>query len=352
MGEEFDELPKANEAGEQEDAQKPAGGEVPPAPTNDQPIDAAAPAAPAAPQPDPNAPVDMPADPNAPAVQPDPNAPVDGVGGMPSEPPAPDMDDVQNDIIKHNIEAMKAIHDQLEGLNSMTQTLNAKLSQLSGEVEEVREPTNVEQLMNKKEVSQPYYYNLNDFWGKDNWFNQQREKEGSQGIKELPDGSFVADFDDLPQKSKIDVQNSFNDISEAVGKKKILKEWGEEQPEPEAQPQQSVEPPSQIDGRSKQTAISLIYKRISPLTQGFFRDESWENVWKIFKVFNELGLDWNITDAKYNNGMPMEWKKWQFDIRFTDNAGKPKTIFGNLTAAGAGSVEDPLDRYDITVVLS
>lgn len=215
MGEEFDELPKANEAGEQEDAPKPAGGAVPPEPTNDQPVGAAEPIPAETPVPafdqgtpaDPNAPVD----PNA-----DPNAPVGDMGGMPAE-PAPDMDDVQNDIIKHNIEAMKAIHDQLEGLNNMTQTLNDKLGQLSGEVEEVREPTNVEQLMSKKEVSQPYYYNLNDFWGKDNWFNQQREKEGSHGIKELPDGSFVADFDDLPQKSKIDVQNSFNDIDEAVG---------------------------------------------------------------------------------------------------------------------------------------
>ena len=66
--------------------------------------------------------------------------------------------------------------------------------------------------MSKTNVSYPYYFNLNDFW-KGNWFNQKNgEGESEQGIKELPDGTFIADFDELPQKSKIDVQDSFNDI--------------------------------------------------------------------------------------------------------------------------------------------
>jgi len=90
---------------------------------------------------------------------------------------------------------------------------------LSADVEEVREPTDSEKLMNKTEVSYPYYFNLNDFW-KDNWFDQKRAQNNGinggdaeqQGMKELPDGTYVADFDDLPQKSKIDVQNSFNEI--------------------------------------------------------------------------------------------------------------------------------------------
>ena len=106
---------------------------------------------------------------------------------------------------------MKSIHGQLETLNNMTQSLNAKLEGLSSDVAEVREPTNSEKLMNKAKVSYPYYLNLNSFWS-GNWFDEQRDKELSKGIQELPDGTFVADFDDLPQKSKIDIQNSFNDI--------------------------------------------------------------------------------------------------------------------------------------------
>ena len=107
---------------------------------------------------------------------------------------------------------MRGIHDQLEGLNSTITGLNQKMDVLGANVEEVREPTDSEKLMNKTDVSYPYYFNLNDFW-KDNWFDQKRDEEQTnQGMKELPDGTYVADFDDLPQKSKIDVQNSFNDI--------------------------------------------------------------------------------------------------------------------------------------------
>lgn len=198
MDEVFDELPQTNEVGEEEDALKPAGGEVPPAPSNDQPVGAAE---------------AIPAETPVPSFDNGGEGLPAPVGGeTPPASPTPQVDDIQNEIIKHNIEAMKSIHDQLESLNTMTQSLNAKLGELTTDVEEVREPTNGEQLMLKKEVSQPYYYNLNDFWS-GNWFNQQREKEASKGIRELPDGTYIADFDDLPQQSKIDVQNSFNDIS-------------------------------------------------------------------------------------------------------------------------------------------
>ena len=76
--------------------------------------------------------------------------------------------------------------------------LNSKLEALNTDVEEVREPTNTEKLMSKVNVSYPYYFNLNDFW-KGNWFNEKRDKETEKGIKELPDGTYVADFDELPQ---------------------------------------------------------------------------------------------------------------------------------------------------------
>jgi len=210
--EEFDEVPElTNEAGEQEDAPKPEGNE-PPAPTTDQPIGAESPV-PAfdAAGGDGAAPAGAPADPMGGDPQ---------MGGAPTDPmanpmgsPEPEnqVNDIQNEIIKHNIEAMKSIHDQLEGLNSMVQGLNGKMEVLAADVQEVREPTNSEKLMNKTNVSYPYYFNLNDFWS-GNWFNEKRDKEMQKGIKEMPDGTFVADFDDLPQKSKMDVQSSFNDM--------------------------------------------------------------------------------------------------------------------------------------------
>lgn len=127
--------------------------------------------------------------------------------------PEKDVDEIQNEIIKHNIEAMKAIHDQFENLNNTVETLNQKLDMLGNEVEQVREPSNSEKLMKQKYVSHPYYNNLNDVWG-DNWFDNKYSKKGDvdntgnpqtgggnkdvgNGIIELPDGTFIADFDDL-----------------------------------------------------------------------------------------------------------------------------------------------------------
>jgi len=220
--EEFDEIPAlTNEAGEEEDA--PKQGQAPPAPSNDQPQNADAPQSPVpafdaeaggAPPPEGGIPPEgeMTDPMGEPVAGEDPMA--DPMGApVPEEDPQAEVDDLQNEIIKHNIEAMKGIHDKLEGLNLTIMGLNSKIETLNADVEEVREPTDAEKLMNKTDVSYPYYFNLNDFW-KDNWFDQKRTEEGKdeQGMKELPDGTYVADFDDLPHKSKIDVQNSFNDI--------------------------------------------------------------------------------------------------------------------------------------------
>ncbi|MFW6377081.1 MAG: hypothetical protein ACOCZ5_00410 [bacterium] len=135
----------------------------------------------------------------------------DNMGGMPEKDPQQEVDDIQNEIIRHNTEAMKSIHLELQNLNNMVNGLNSELNKLNYDVEEVREPTNVEKMINKKDVSYPYYFNLNDMW-EDNWFSQQREESQEKGIRELPDGTFVADFDDLPKPSKIDVEDSFNKI--------------------------------------------------------------------------------------------------------------------------------------------
>ncbi len=229
----FDEVPTLkNEAGDQEDAPKPGGGVMPPVPSNDQPIDMNAPpvggAAPIGepppeggempkkisasgketPEDNPEVNPEMGADPMA---DPMVGGNVNPMGADMANPQG-QVDDIQNDIIKHNIEAMKAIDDQLQSLDKTTQDLNAKLNSLNAQVEEVREPTNSEKLMSKTNVSYPYYFNLNDFWS-GNWFDQKHQGEKEKGVRELPDGSFIADFDDLPQQSKQDVQNSFNEFN-------------------------------------------------------------------------------------------------------------------------------------------
>ena len=198
--EEFDEVPVlTNEAGEEEvenpEGQAPEGAEPEGAEATAEPTDAESP---------------VPAFDSTGGETPEDPMAGDMANPMGAPEPEKEVNDIQNEIIKHNIEAMKSIHDQLEGLNGVVQGLNSKLEALNADVQEVREPTNGEKLMNKTNVSYPYYFNLNDFWS-GNWFNEKRDAEMEKGIKEMPDGSFVADFDDLPQKSKTDIQNSFNE---------------------------------------------------------------------------------------------------------------------------------------------
>jgi hypothetical protein len=48
--------------------------------------------------------------------------------------------------------------------------------------------------------------------------------------------------------------------------------------------------------------------------------------------------------------MPVR-KVWYFEIIWEGPKGKQLKLGGNLTAAGAGSVEDPLEKYDIVLIL-
>lgn len=314
---EYDEIPKdLYEAGDEdlppEDLGVPVKSEaVPPAPPIDQqptePVGGDA-----MPQP-PIPPTDV--DQNQPPVN----------NMMPEQPATPSVDDIQNDIIKSNLSAMKDINDNLANLSQIADNLNNKLNVIAKDVDEVREPSNGEKLMNKSNVSYPYYFNLNNMWD-GNWFNQKRGEAQEKGINKLEDGTYVADFDNLPKTVNID-DTFMNENYEPTGA-------------------------SIIDGKGKQSAINLIYKKITPLTQGLFRDDNWSNIKRIYNAFGEMNLDFDILGNEYYGGFPPQGKRWKFEINFKDNGGKDRKIFGNITAAGAGTVEDPLERYDITVVLS
>lgn len=122
----------------------------------------------------------------------------------------PSPDEIQNEIIKTNIDVMKQLNQKIEDLETMAQSLTMQNMKMEKEVDEVREPTNVEKLVTKKEDSHPYYFGLNDMW-KGNWFQARRDEMEETGMKQAEDGSYVADFDELPQMSSHDVKDSFND---------------------------------------------------------------------------------------------------------------------------------------------
>jgi len=134
--------------------------------------------------------------------------PPEGIEPTPEVPQPQDTDDIQNEIIKLNIAAMEKLRTKMEMLDVGIDDLNDKFTTLHHDVEEVKEPTNVEKLMNKKADSHPFYYNLNDMW-KGNQFQARRDELGENGIKQLEDGTYVADFDDLPYMSDKDIKDTF-----------------------------------------------------------------------------------------------------------------------------------------------
>ena len=99
---------------------------------------------------------------------------------------------------------MKTIHSELENLNNMVQSLNSKLDVLNSDVEEVREPSTVEKLTSRKNVSYPYYFNLNDMWS-NNWFNNKYNTGDNMenGVREYLMVLLLQIFVNLPQKSRI-----------------------------------------------------------------------------------------------------------------------------------------------------
>lgn len=129
----------------------------------------------------------------------------------PTPEPVPEKstDEIQNDIIKLNISAMQKMQGVIDNIDNSIDALNQKVTELSGDVEEVREPTSVEKLESRKDDSHPYYYNLNDMW-QGNAFQARADQTGEQGIRKLDDGSYVADFDDLPKHTEQQIKDSLN----------------------------------------------------------------------------------------------------------------------------------------------
>ena len=112
----------------------------------------------------------------------------------------------------------------------------------------------------------------------------------------------------------------------------------------------NVEPANPLDGmtpaQAKRTLNNLIpHDQI----KGFFDDDSWQGIQQIWNAFNEAGVNWGISDSQYSsdpNSNP-NGKTWTVEVAFTDKRGKPSQVYGNVRAAGAGSVENPLARYDV-----
>lgn len=111
-----------------------------------------------------------------------------------------------------------------------------------------------------------------------------------------------------------------------------------------------------IDGLSKARVKTLIYKETKKWTYNkLYKDQYWQGPQGIWDTFDKLDLNWQIDSADYKNynnkgGMP-DNKEWKFTIMWDNDKGKYMKQSGMVTASGAGTVDDPLGKYDLNLVL-
>lgn len=115
------------------------------------------------------------------------------------------------------------------------------------------------------------------------------------------------------------------------------------------------------EGLSKARLKTLLYKETKKCTYNkLYKDTGWNGPQCIWNTFDKLRLNWHLTGNEYHTEknpaksmtyqMPTR-KEWRFEISFDNNKGKYTKLQGHVTAAGAGSVDDPLSRYDVTMVI-
>jgi hypothetical protein len=115
------------------------------------------------------------------------------------------------------------------------------------------------------------------------------------------------------------------------------------------------------EGLSKARLKTMIYKATKKCTHNkLYKDTGWNGPQCIWNAFDKLRLNWTMTGAEYHTEknpsksmtyqMPTR-KEWSFEIKWENDKKKYLTIKGHVTAAGAGSVDNPLERYDVNMVI-
>ena len=111
---------------------------------------------------------------------------------------------------------------------------------------------------------------------------------------------------------------------------------------------------SALDGFSKVKAKNHVNQIMSRNTKGFFTDEYWKPINEIFSELNNANITYYMEKAEYQQnekGTPIA-KRWVVKIPFMNDKGKESVLYGSIVASGAGSVEDPLSRYDVVAYVS
>jgi len=110
-----------------------------------------------------------------------------------------------------------------------------------------------------------------------------------------------------------------------------------------------------LDGLDKRTGLRRINAVIAGANlDGFFRDNSWAPIHKLWKSFEKAGIIIELISANYTKdeyGNPNS-KTWKFKIEWLGPNERPVVVYGQVVASGAGEVQDPLSVYDVVAYVS
>jgi len=117
---------------------------------------------------------------------------------------------------------------------------------------------------------------------------------------------------------------------------------------------------SALHGMSRRQAANYVNKLMARHTRGIFSDESWRPVHAIFRDLESAGVIHFLTSAEYGispsgrqTGLRVnDNKTWKFDVPFENERGRPTVLKGIIVASGAGSVADPLEKYDLVAYVN
>lgn len=107
--------------------------------------------------------------------------------------------------------------------------------------------------------------------------------------------------------------------------------------------------PNPLDGMDKAKGVRWLNGLIRKNNlRGIFRDTYWKPIMEVFKLLAHQG----VPISNSTNFYTKDSKTWKFEVEWLGPKGRPVTGYGMIVASGAGSVNDPLDAYDVVAYFS
>lgn len=106
-------------------------------------------------------------------------------------------------------------------------------------------------------------------------------------------------------------------------------------------------------GNYKKKIFNQIYKKTQKLTSKLYSDDYWKGVDDIRNAIASIDDITDVNIYPVNGGYKTskdgtsQWKEYEVELSTKENV----TIGGTLSCHAAGSVKDPFDKYDMTLVM-